>query len=167
MGFTRRTIMKFYSRILGDRDYSLFDVLHFGLRLPGTLSSFGDVKRASVSNRSTVKTGHSACRTKANQRITNRSALEAFNRRGELRRPATLREETLEGLSFYAFSRLFDVASGVIVQKGKRSSSLSRAQAGPRRRSVHTRNMKILQEKRSTPICLVLDWLAQSTSTQP
>ena len=34
----RRTIMKFYFRILGDRDYSLFEVMHFGLRLPGVLS---------------------------------------------------------------------------------------------------------------------------------
>ena len=46
----RRTIVKFYSRILGDRDYSLFEVMHFGLRLPGVLSSFGDVHKASVSN---------------------------------------------------------------------------------------------------------------------
>ena len=51
----RRTIMKFYSRILGDRDYSLFEVMHFGLRLPGVLSSFGDVQKASVSNWGTLK----------------------------------------------------------------------------------------------------------------
>ena len=40
----RRTIMKFYNRLLGNRDYSLFEVVHFGLRLPGTLSSFGPVE---------------------------------------------------------------------------------------------------------------------------
>ena len=51
----RRTIMKFYNRILGDRDYSLFEVAHFGLRLPGVLSSFGDVRSASVSNWATLK----------------------------------------------------------------------------------------------------------------
>ena len=159
--------MKFYSRILGDRDYSLIEVLHFGLRLPGTLSSFGDVKRASVSNWSTVKTGHSACRTKANQRITNRSALEAFNRRGELRRPATLREETLEGLSFYAFSRLFDVASGVIVQKRKEKFVALTGAGWPSQAKRSHAQHEDYARKRSTPICLVLDWLAQSTSTQP
>ena len=51
----RRTILKIYSRILGDRDYSLFEVMHFGLRLPGVLSSFGDVHKASVSNWGTLK----------------------------------------------------------------------------------------------------------------
>ena len=29
----RRTIMKFYNRILGNRDYTLFEVVHHGLRL--------------------------------------------------------------------------------------------------------------------------------------
>ena len=115
----RRTIMKFYSRILGDRDYSLFEVLHFGLRLPGVLSSFGDVKRASVSNWTTLKTGQQATFTKANQRITNRSALEIFNQRGELKRPATLKDEALSGISFYAFNRMYDVVGGAIVQKRK------------------------------------------------
>ena len=107
--------MKFYSRVLGDRDYSLFEVLHFGLRLPGVLSSFGDVKRASVSNWSSVKTGPHAAFTKANQRITNRSALELFNCRGELKRPATLKDEALSGISFYAFIRMYDVINGIIV----------------------------------------------------
>ena len=31
----RRTIIKFYNRILGDRDYTLMETVHFGLRLPG------------------------------------------------------------------------------------------------------------------------------------
>ena len=111
--------MKFYSRILGDCDYSLFEVLHFGLRLPGVLSSFGDVKPASVSNWSTIKSGKSAAALAPGERITNRSALELFNQRGQLKRPATLREEALSGISFDAFSRLYDVVSGSIVQKRK------------------------------------------------
>ena len=45
----RRTIMKFYSQMLGYRDYSLFEVAHFGLRLPGVVSKFGDVPFAFVS----------------------------------------------------------------------------------------------------------------------
>ena len=51
----RTAIMKFYSRVLGDRDYSLLECLHFGLRLPATLSSFGPVHSVSVSDWSTVK----------------------------------------------------------------------------------------------------------------
>ena len=111
--------MKFYSRILGDRDYSLFEVLHFGLRLPGVLSSFDDVKNASVSNWSTIKSGWCAARVKKNERITNLSALELFNRRGFLNKPAGLSDDALSGISFYAFSRLFDVNQGRIVQKRK------------------------------------------------
>ena len=51
----RRTIMQLYNRILGDRDYSLFEVVHFGLRLPGVLSGFGEVRSASVSNWAMLK----------------------------------------------------------------------------------------------------------------
>ena len=115
----RRTIMKFYSRILGDRDYSLFEVLHFGLRLPGVLSSFDDVQKASVSNWSSVKSGRSVAQLKPEERVTNLSALEIFNNRGTLERPARLKEESLHALSFYAFSRMFDVVRGKIVQKRK------------------------------------------------
>ena len=115
----RRTIMKFYSRILGDRDYSLFEVLHFGLRLPGVLSSFDDVQKASVSNWSSVKSNRSVAQLKPEERVTNLSALEIFNSRGMLERPARLREESLHALSFYAFSRMFDVVRGKIVQKRK------------------------------------------------
>ena len=46
----RRTIMKFYNRILGNRDYTLFEVVHHGLRLPAVISSFGDVFNASLSS---------------------------------------------------------------------------------------------------------------------
>ena len=45
----RTAIMKFYSRVLGGRDYSLLEAVHFGLRLPATLSSFGDVRTVSIS----------------------------------------------------------------------------------------------------------------------
>ena len=76
--------MKFYNKILGDRDYSLFEVVHFGLRLPGVLSSFGDVRSASVSNWATVKPQQAIERTKANQRVTNKTALEMFRLRGDL-----------------------------------------------------------------------------------
>ena len=51
----RRTIMKFYSKLIGNRDYTLFEVVHFGLRLPGVLHNFGPVETVSVSNWATVK----------------------------------------------------------------------------------------------------------------
>ena len=94
----RRTIMKFYNRIVGDRDYSLFEVVHFGLRLPGILSSFGDVRSASVSNWSTVKSGEAYQRVKQNQRVTNKSALELFAARGELKRSSNIHREHLQEL---------------------------------------------------------------------
>ena len=51
----RRTIMKFYSQILGDREYSLFEVVHAGLGLPATLTNFGQVFHASVSDYVSLK----------------------------------------------------------------------------------------------------------------
>ena len=51
----RTAIMKFYSRVLGGRDYSLLETLHFGLRLPATLSSFGEVRSVSVYEWAVVK----------------------------------------------------------------------------------------------------------------
>ena len=52
----RRTIMKFYSKVIGDRDYSLFETVHFGLRLPATLSSLPDPVSVSVSDWASLKT---------------------------------------------------------------------------------------------------------------
>ena len=51
----RRSIMKIYSHILGDREYSLLEVMHYGLRLPATLSNLTPVVSVSVSNWSTIK----------------------------------------------------------------------------------------------------------------
>ena len=36
----RRTIMKFYSKVIGDREYSLFETVHFGLCLPPYVVKF-------------------------------------------------------------------------------------------------------------------------------
>ena len=91
----RRTIMKFYNRILGDRDYSLFEVVHFGLRLLGVLSSFGDVRSASVSNWATLKTGPALERTAEHRRATNKSALEMFRERTNLKRPTSIHLDDL------------------------------------------------------------------------
>ena len=111
--------MKFYSRILGDRDYSLFETRHFGLRLPGTLSSFGDVRNASVSNWAGVKRASELAKTKLGERATNKSALELFASRSVLKRPASILVEDLQDISFYCFWRLYDVNKGALVRKQK------------------------------------------------
>ena len=111
--------MKFYNEILGDRDYSLFEVVHFGLRLPGILSSFGEVRSASVSNWATVKPAQALARTKDHERVANKSALELFDARSDLRLPPGVSYEDVSNISFYAFSRMFDVVKGAIVRKQK------------------------------------------------
>ena len=63
--------MKFYNRLLGNRDYSLYEVVHFGLRLPGVLSSFGPVEPVSVSNWSSVKRGKALRDSPAGSRVTS------------------------------------------------------------------------------------------------
>ena len=113
----RRTIMKFYNRVIGDRDYSLFEVLHVGLGLPATLSSFGTVATASVSNWCSVKQGVSLRVSKPDQRATNFSKLELFSNRGVLARPARVSDDMLSNISFAAFWRLFDVQNGRIVMR--------------------------------------------------
>lgn len=105
----RKTIMKFYSRVVGDRDYSLFETVHFGLRLPGTLSNFGTVEGKSVSNRSSVKRGQALHSLQDGDRATHLSPLELFNYRDGLKLPSTVTKEDLENTSFYSFWRIFNV----------------------------------------------------------
>ena len=113
----RRSIMKFYSRILGDREYTLFEVMHYGLRLPSTLSSFGQPVSVSVSNWSSVQNVWTLRRAQANERATNLSKLELFSQRATLELPRAMKPEQLENLSFYAFWRLFDVRSQRLSQR--------------------------------------------------
>ena len=88
----KRTIMKFYSRILGDRDYSLFEVMHNALRLPHTLSSFGDVKRVSVSTWTTIKSRSAIAHLSADERVITLSELEQFNFRCDYKRSAIIQQ---------------------------------------------------------------------------
>ena len=92
--------MKLYSRVIGDRDYSLFETVHFGLQLPGTLSSFGPVTSVSVSNWSSVKRGRSMQSAKSHDRVTYLSKLELFNQRQSLERPNYIQDKYLCDLSF-------------------------------------------------------------------
>ena len=105
----RRMIFKCYSRVLGGRDYSLLETMHYGLRLPATISSFGNVKSVSVSHWSSLKRRRQIEGAEENARITNFTKLEAFDRRALLARSPLIADHELLDLSMYAFWRLFDV----------------------------------------------------------
>ena len=111
--------MKSYNQILGGRDYSLLETMHFGLRLPGTLSSFGNVDNISVSNWAPLKRGAALQFSKSTDRASHRSRIELFNERCNLNRSTKISEEELRGLSFYAFWRIFDVHKNTISKKKK------------------------------------------------
>jgi hypothetical protein len=102
----------------GTDDYSLFEVLHFGLRLPGVLSSFGDVPSASVSNWATVE-ARPRPRARPGRGIARRTRApwRPSRARGSLRRAADVLDADFSDLSFYAFWRQYDVVAGRLVRK--------------------------------------------------
>ena len=95
------------------------EVLHFGLKLPGTISSFGHVESCSVSNWSVLKHAQIVKKLQKSERITELSKLETFNVRCLLQRPSTIAEEDLENISFYAFWRLYYVNKNRLVKRMK------------------------------------------------
>ena len=99
----RTAIMKFYSRVLGDRDYSLLESMHFGLRLPATLSNFGPVQSVSVSNWSTVKPFFALRQLPPGARATWANKRQMFDDRVCLKRPVSIQISDLENLSLCAF----------------------------------------------------------------
>ena len=115
----RRMIFKCYSRVLGGRDYSLLETLHVGLRLPGTISSFGDVRSISISDWTSLKRRTAIGQAEDHERISNLSKLEYFNRRRYLDRSPLVHDPDLQDLSMYAFWRLFDVVKNKIAKKRK------------------------------------------------
>ncbi len=115
----RRTIMKFYSRILGDRDYSLFEVFHFGLRLPGVLTTFGNVESFSMSNWTAVQPHVKLGGAEDADRATYLSKLEKFNRRCSLKRGSQIMDRHLEGLSAYAFARMYYFEGTRVIRRRK------------------------------------------------
>ena len=113
----RRTIMKFYSRIIGDREYPLTEVVHAGLGLPPTISSFGDVVPVNVSDWVAVRKNVQYLDDDAD--VTTTTKMERFSARGELERPKTIKEADLVNLSLYAFWRLYDVQRKRLVKRQK------------------------------------------------
>ena len=115
----RKTILKFYNKLIGGRDYGIFEVMHFGLHLPGTLSSFGNVDSCSVSNWSALKHPVAIATLKSKDRCSTLSKLELFNLRMDLEQPTKMSQDDLESISFYAFWRLYYVNGTKIVQRRK------------------------------------------------
>ena len=158
----RRTIMKFYNRLLGNRDYSLFEVVHFGLRLPGTLSSFGPVESVSVSNWSTVKRGAALRGLPTGDRVTHLNKLEVFNARSFLERPESVPLAALENLSFYAFWRLFYNNKNKLVRRRREKSWRLTERAGPHKQNVDMYTMMTMQSAHSMHTCPAPDSRGQS-----
>ena len=111
--------MKFHSTILGDRDYSLLETVHFGLRLPPTLSSFASVVSCSVSNYTSIKRGRALRNTGEGEPATTRSKLQCFNERYSYVLPSYMSPTDLAPLSFYAFWRMYHVAGNRLVRHKK------------------------------------------------
>ena len=109
--------MKFYNHILGNRDYSLMETVHYGLRLPDVCSTFGEVDSVSVSNWACLKRGHILNFLQRGDRATHMSKLEIFNYRSILKRPPTIQDSYLQNISFYAFWRMYDCTKGKLVRR--------------------------------------------------
>ena len=93
-------------------------MLHFGLRLPGVVSSFGPVENVSVSTWAAVRRDRAAFAALGGAaRCTARTRLELFDQRLLLARPATIRQEDLLDLSFYQFWRLYAVDRQRLVRR--------------------------------------------------
>ena len=94
----RRTIQKFYNRVIGNRDYTLFEVVRYGIRLPPILSSFGEVHNASVSSWRALKPAHTMQYQTEDEAATTMNKLEIFSARATFKRPRTIHEDDLRNL---------------------------------------------------------------------
>ena len=133
--------------MLGGRDYSVFEVLHFGLQLPGTLSSFGHVESCSVSNWSTLKNSFVLAKLKNKERCNNLSKLELFNIRTELDRPSYIGLKDLQNISFYAFWRMYYVKNNRVAQRQKEKFTAINGAGWPRQAKVTHENHKEYAKK--------------------
>ena len=111
--------MKFYNRILGDRDYTLFEVTRVGLRLPPVLSSFGDVFNASLSDWRALRPSAQIALAGPDESVESANKVDLFDARGSLRRPNTISEADLCNLSFYRFWRQYYYYSGSLHRRQK------------------------------------------------
>ena len=133
----RRTIQKFYNRVIGNRDYTLFEVVRYGIRLPPILSSFGDVHNASVSSWRALKPAKTLRFQGDDDAATTMNKMEMFSVRATLKRPRTIREDDLRNLSFYAFWRLY-YYQGSSLHRRQRERMLSVTGAGYPKQAART-----------------------------
>ena len=100
--------MKCYCHILGERDYSLFETVHTGLRLPAVLSNFGPVVSASVSNCAAVQQ-RLPPNALGDVRVTHLSKVGQFDSRKSYKFARGVHLGALRNFSLYAFFRRFHV----------------------------------------------------------
>ena len=115
----RRTILKFYNRILGGRDYALFEVVRYGTQLPPVLSTFGEVQNASLSSWRALRDRRRVAASQDEATVLKPNKSEYFNQRGSLARPSTITEANLRDISFYAFWRQYYYANKRLVRRQK------------------------------------------------
>ena len=100
------------------------EAVHFGLNLPGTISSFGSVNSVSVSNWTAIKRGTHLSKISSDSRATYFNKVELFNMRQHLQKPNSIHDDHLADLSFYAFWRMYDVNKMTIKNEGTKKSLL-------------------------------------------
>ena len=103
--------------MIGNRDYTLFEVVRYGIRLPPILSSFGDVHNVSVSSWRAQQHANLISFLGDDEAITSMNKVEVFSSRGTIKRPRTISEEDLRNLSLYAFWRLYCYKDGKLVRR--------------------------------------------------
>lgn len=109
--------MKCYSKVLGGRNYSLFETVHSGLRSPAIMQHFRNVRSISISDWSIVKRGDALRHTQRHERPTFLNKRGLSDARAALDRPSSVKICDLEHLSKYVFWRLFDVNGLKLVRK--------------------------------------------------
>ena len=81
--------------------------MHYGIGLPPTISSFGAVENASVSDWHSLKSGHALAQTQDDDDAFHMNKKESFAQRGDCILPRNVELADISNLSFYAFYRQF------------------------------------------------------------
>ena len=103
---------------LGNRDYTLFEVVHHGLRLPAVISSFGDVFNASLSSWRAVRPFRPQ-EDAEDENLLAPNKSDIFNARAMLKLPRTVDPSDLQNISFYCFWRLYHSSAGRLHKRQK------------------------------------------------
>ena len=117
----RRTLQKFYSRTLGDRDYGIFEAMHLGLGLPLVLPFMPIVSLNTYGTRK-LKTARECQEQGEDEPVTHLSKVDLFDdrlailrkRESTRRVPSIITEAELRDLSLYEFYYKYNVWRGNI-----------------------------------------------------